>query len=81
MDRSIVSEHQTGRSQSLMLSKQGNGGETEFGMASEHLSHHHKEMVRREFRKVKTLDERRRRGGMDEEGQQEEAKGEVERVL
>ena len=41
MDRSIVSEHQTGRSQSLMLSKQGNGGETEFGMASEHLSHHH----------------------------------------
>jgi hypothetical protein len=63
-----------------MVSKQGNGGETEFGMASEHLSHH-QEGVRREFRKVKTLDERRRRGGMDGEDQQEEAKVEVEMDL
>ena len=64
----------------MMLSKQGNGDETEFGMASEHLNHH-QEGIRREFRKVRTLDERRRRGEMDEEEPQEEAKVEVERNL
>lgn len=79
MDRSILSEYQTGRSQSVLLSKHVNvsGSETQLGAASEDPQ---QEGGQREFRKMKSQDERRM-GGMREEAVQEEAKVEEENDL